>query len=74
ERTKQFVTDVLCEEGYRKVESAAMVLLSAAVQEEQNRNAILDEIRQLSIPLYTNIFMKKREIAKAIINRGKYIV
>ncbi|WP_018767196.1 acyl-CoA dehydrogenase family protein [Bacillus sp. 105MF] len=74
ERTKQFVTDVLCEEGYRKVESAAMVLLPAAVQEEQNRNAILDEIRQLSIPLYTNIFMKKREIAKAIINRGKYIV
>lgn len=74
ERTKQLVTDVLCEEGYRKVESAAIVLLSAAVQEEQNRNAILDEIRQLSVPLYTNVFTKKREIAKAIINRGKYIV
>ncbi|MBC6973028.1 acyl-CoA dehydrogenase family protein [Bacillus sp. Xin] len=74
ERTKQSITDVLCEEGYRKVESAAIVLLSAAVQEEQNRNAILDEIRQLSVPLYTNVFTKKREIAKAIINRGKYIV
>lgn len=74
ERTKQFVTDVLCEEGYRKVESAAIVLLSAAVQEEQKRNAILDEIRQLSVPLYTNVFTKKREIAKVIINRGKYIV
>ncbi|PFE01133.1 acyl-CoA dehydrogenase [Bacillus cereus] len=74
ERTKQLVTDVLCEEGYRKVESAAIVLLSAAVQEEQNRNAILDEIGQLSVPLYTNVFTKKREIAKAIINRGKYIV
>ncbi|MCP1123688.1 acyl-CoA dehydrogenase [Bacillus sp. AFS018417] len=74
ERTKQFITDVLCEEGYRKVESAAIVLLSAAVQEEQTRNAILDEIRQLSVPLYTNLFTKKREIAKTIINRGKYIV
>ncbi|WP_459503120.1 acyl-CoA dehydrogenase family protein [Bacillus sp. C1] len=74
ERTKQFITDVLCEEGYRKVEAAAIVLLSAAVQEEQKRNAILDEIRQLSVPLYTNLFTKKREIAKAIINRGKYIV
>ncbi|MEI4802030.1 acyl-CoA dehydrogenase family protein [Bacillus sp. FJAT-51639] len=74
ECTKQFITDVLCEEGYRKVESAAIVLLSAAVQEEQTRNAILDEIRQLSVPLYTNLFTKKREIAKTIINRGKYIV
>ncbi|MEY8347278.1 acyl-CoA dehydrogenase family protein [Bacillus cereus] len=74
ECTKQFITDVLCEEGYRKVESAAIVLLSAAVQEEQTRNAILDEIRQLSVPLYMNLFMKKREIAKAIINRGKYVV
>ncbi|MDC2866376.1 acyl-CoA dehydrogenase family protein [Bacillus sp. BP-3] len=74
EYTKQFITDVLCEEGYRKVESAAIVLLSAAVQEEQTRKAILDEIRQLSVPLYTNLFTKKREIAKTIINRGKYIV
>lgn len=74
ECAKQFITDVLCEEGYRKVESAAIVLLSAAVQEEQTRNAILDEIRQLSVPLYTNLFTKKREIAKTIINRGKYIV
>ncbi|ENQ3077134.1 acyl-CoA dehydrogenase family protein [Bacillus sp. WLY-B-L8] len=74
ERTKQFITDVLCEEGYRKIESAAIVLLSAAVQEEQTRNAILDEIRQLSVPIYTNLFTKKREIAKTIINRGKYIV
>ncbi|WP_242218148.1 acyl-CoA dehydrogenase family protein [Bacillus cereus group sp. BfR-BA-01380] len=74
ECAKQFITDVLCEEGYRKVESAAIVLLSAAVQEEQTRNAILNEIRQLSVPLYTNLFTKKREIAKTIINRGKYIV
>ncbi|HDX9591163.1 TPA: acyl-CoA dehydrogenase family protein [Bacillus pseudomycoides] len=74
ECAKQFITDVLCEEGYRKVESAAIVLLSAAVQEEQIRNTILDEIRQSSVPLYTNLFTKKREIAKTIINRGKYIV
>ncbi|SFH99307.1 MULTISPECIES: acyl-CoA dehydrogenase family protein [unclassified Bacillus (in: firmicutes)] len=74
ECAKQFITDVLCEEGYRKVESAAIVLLSAAVQEEQTRSAILDEIRQLSVPLYTNLFTKKREIAKTIINRGKYII
>lgn len=74
ERTKQQITDVICEEGYRKVEEAAISVLSAAVTEEKDRHVILAEIRQLLVPLYTNVFMKKREIAKAIINRGKYIV
>ncbi|WP_436865976.1 acyl-CoA dehydrogenase family protein [Bacillus fungorum] len=74
ERTKQMITDVICEEGYRKVEEAAISILSAAVTEEQDRHVILAGIRQLSVPLYTNVFTKKREIAKAIINRGKYIV
>ena len=73
-RTKQLITDVICEEGYRKVEEAAISVLSAAVTEEQDRHVILAEIRQLLVPLYTNVFTKKREIAKAIINRGKYIV
>ncbi|HDR7782780.1 acyl-CoA dehydrogenase family protein [Bacillus wiedmannii] len=74
ERTKQMITDVICEEGYRNVEEAAVSILSAAVTEEQDRHVILTEIRQLLVPLYTNVFTKKREIAKAIINRGKYIV
>ena len=74
ERIKQLVTDVICEEGYRAVESASISLLSAAVQDEQNRNEVLGEIRNLFVPLYSNVFTKKREIAKAIINRGKYIL
>ena len=63
---KQQITDVICEEGYRKVEEAAISVLSAAVTEEKDRHVILAEIRQLLVPLYTNVFMKKREIAKAI--------
>ena len=74
ERTKQMITDVICEEGYRKVEEASISILSAAVTEEQNRQEILAEIRQLLVPLYSNLFTKKRDIAKVIINRGKYIV
>ena len=73
ERTKQLITDVICEEGYRKVEEAAISVLSAAVTKEQDRNVILAEIRQLLVPLYTNVFTKKREIAKAIINRGNIL-
>ncbi len=74
EGTKQMITDVICEEGYRKVEEAAISILSAAITEEQDRHVILTEIRQLLVPLYTNVFTKKEKIAKAIINRGKYIV
>ena len=33
--TKQQITDVICEEGYRKVEEAAISVLSAAVTEEK---------------------------------------
>ena len=57
-----------------KVEEAAISVLSAAVTEEQDRHVILAEIRQLLVPLYTNVFTKKREIAKAIINREIYCV
>ena len=57
---KQLITDVICEEGYRKVEEAAISVLSAAVTEEQDRHVILAEIRQLLVPLYTNVFTKKK--------------
>ncbi len=59
EGTKQMITDVICEEGYRKVEEAAISILSAAITEEQDRHVILTEIRQLLVPLYTNVFTKK---------------
>ena len=71
------ITDVICEEGYRKVEEAAISILSAAVTEEQDRHVILAEIRQLLVPLYTNVFTKENceSYYKArkvyCVNRGK---
>ena len=72
------ITDVICEEGYRKVEEAAISILSAAVTEEQDRHVILAEIRQLLVPLYTNVFTKERNCesyykARKVycVNRGK---
>ena len=35
ERTKQLITDVICEEGYRKVEEAAISVLSALSQKNK---------------------------------------
>ncbi|MGG4442808.1 acyl-CoA dehydrogenase family protein [Brevibacillus fortis] len=71
---KQLVTDVLCEEGYRRVEESAVSIISAAATDEQNRKQLLDEIRHLPAPLYTNLFVKKRTIAKEIIKRTHYFV
>ena len=65
ERTKQMITGVICEEGYRKVEEAAISILSAAVTEEQNRQEILAEIRQLLVPLYSNLFTKKERYCES---------
>lgn len=66
ERMKQMITDVICEEGYRKVEEAAISILSAAVTEEQDRHVILAEIRQLLVPLYTNVFTKREKLRKLL--------
>ncbi|MEH6850600.1 hypothetical protein SAMN04488168_10483 [Bacillus sp. 491mf] len=74
ELIKQLVTDVICEEGYRQMESDAISILSSAQQDENERRILLEEIRHQSIPLYTNLFMKKREIAKAITKRSRYFV
>ncbi|MEH6892407.1 acyl-CoA dehydrogenase family protein [Bacillus sp. JJ864] len=74
EQIKQLVTDVICEEGYRQMESDAISILSSAQRDENKRRVLLEEIRHQSIPLYTNLFMKKREIAKAIIKRSRYFI
>lgn len=73
-KIKQLITDVICEEGYRQVENYAACIISAAMQDEQKKQMLLDEIRHLSVPLYSNLFMKKREIAKGSINRDRYFV
>ncbi|HBZ81588.1 MULTISPECIES: acyl-CoA dehydrogenase family protein [Brevibacillus] len=74
EAIKQAVADVLCEEGYRRVEEAAISLVSGAETDAQKRAEILQQIRNLPVPLYENLFVKKRAIAKEITNRARYFV
>ncbi|MGE7839351.1 acyl-CoA dehydrogenase family protein [Lysinibacillus sp. NPDC093712] len=71
ERLKWLMTDVLCEEGYRKIEGYAIEIISAAEVDEEKRKTWIDEIHAQSIPIYQNLFMKKREIAKIILNNPK---
>lgn len=69
---KRLMTDVLCEEGYRQVQAAGISLMSAAITDQEQRKKELDTIQHLAVPIYTNLFKKKREIAKAITEAARY--
>jgi len=73
EKTKYLMTDIICQEGYRKIEKSTIDIICAAETNEQKRKIWLDAIQQLNIPLHQNLFMKKREIARNIINNPKSI-
>lgn len=73
EQTKQLMTDILCQEGYRKIEESAITIITAAESNEQKRVSLLNSIRQLNIPLQQNLFMKKRVLARTFIDNPKMI-
>ncbi|MFJ7886592.1 acyl-CoA dehydrogenase family protein [Lysinibacillus xylanilyticus] len=73
EKTKHLMTDILCQEGYRKIEKSTIDIISAAETNEQIRKTWLDDIQHLNIPLHQNLFVKKREVARSIINNPKSI-
>jgi len=72
-QTKQLMTDILCQEGYRKIEESAITIITAAESNEQKRVSLLNNIRQLNIPLQQNLFMKKRALARTFIDNPKMI-
>ncbi|MFJ6266588.1 acyl-CoA dehydrogenase family protein [Lysinibacillus xylanilyticus] len=73
EKTKPLMTDILCQEGYLKIEKSTIDIISAAETNEQIRKTWLDDIQHLNIPLHQNLFVKKREVARSIINNPKSI-
>ncbi|MGN9865268.1 acyl-CoA dehydrogenase family protein [Bacillus swezeyi] len=74
ERLKEIMTNVLCEEGCRKIEEMAVTVLSGIESDEAERKHLLEEIRSLPFPLFSNLFTQKREIAERIAAHEKYIV
>ncbi|MED4818581.1 acyl-CoA dehydrogenase family protein [Bacillus atrophaeus] len=74
ERLKEMVTNVICEESFRRMEEMAVSVLSGIVSDETERKLVLEEIRSLPLPLFSNLFTQKREIAERIADHEKYIV
>ncbi|MCY8944807.1 acyl-CoA dehydrogenase family protein [Bacillus atrophaeus] len=74
ERLKEMMTNVICEESFRRIEEMAVSVLSGIVSDEAERKLVLEEIRSLPLPLFSNLFTQKREIAERIADHEKYIV
>ncbi|TQR18469.1 acyl-CoA dehydrogenase family protein [Psychrobacillus soli] len=74
ETIHQLVTAVICEEGYRKIETASITILSSLEIDEQLREVMLQDMKQLPVPLFSNLFIKKRKIAEVMIDHGRYFI
>lgn len=74
ELLKTSMTNIICEEGYRRMEEMTVLILSGSEADEAHRKEILDEIKSLPVPLYRNLFIQKREIAERLSEHEKYIV
>lgn len=65
----QLMTDVICEEGYRKIEAAAISIIAATENNEEKKKCLLAEIQKMPIPVYRNLLIKKQKIAESVIDR-----
>lgn len=74
EKIKRLLTEILCEEGYRMIQVDAISIVSSVYTDENSRRKVVSEIESVSVPLYCNLFAKKRGIVQAMIECGHYIV
>lgn len=74
ETIHQLVTAVICEEGYRKIETASITILSSLEIDEPLREGMLQDMKQQFVPLYSNLFIRKRKIAEVMIDHGRYFI
>jgi len=73
-RLKEMMTNVICEEGFRRIEEMAVTALSGIASDEAERKLAFEEARSLPLPLFSNLFAQKREIAEKIAAHEKYTV
>ncbi|MGY0691980.1 acyl-CoA dehydrogenase family protein [Virgibacillus sp. FSP13] len=71
---QQLIVDIQCEEGYRKIEAAALSIISSIALDNSDKEALHEEIKALRVPLYANLVLKKRKIALEVINKNGYCV
>src|SRR5690625_5707647 len=68
DETKQIFLEILAEETYRQVEADAISIISS-LEDEDKKNDVFEQVRNLSVPTYSNIIAKKRKIANKLIDQ-----
>lgn len=71
---KEMIADIICEEGFQLIEMQATTLIASIVKDEGKKAEMLASIKGTEIPIYTDLFAKKREISKKQVETGKYAV
>lgn len=74
EALKLAMVEVLCEEGYQQIKQHAILLTACLLSDEMERKELIQQIESESVPLYSNLFLKKRFIAGKITEACKYTV
>ena len=74
EQLKENMTNVICEEGYRRIEEMTVLILMGTESDEAGRRVMLNEVRSLSVPIFRNLFIQKRQIADRMVDQEKYYV
>ncbi|GGN67117.1 MULTISPECIES: acyl-CoA dehydrogenase family protein [Oceanobacillus] len=71
---QKLITETLCEEGYRKIERAAISIIASIVSDKSTKQRLFDEMKALPVPLYTNLFAKKRKLAMEVVDHQGYFI
>lgn len=74
EQLKLFMTEVLCEESFQEIKQKAILLIACSSVDEEELKQFIQQIEAVEVPLYSNLFLKKRKIASKIVAETKYHV
>ena len=68
----QWMTTAICEQGFQRVVTASNELIAALEIEDYVREELFIAVKNIDIPMFHNLFLIKRKIAKYMIANGKY--
>ncbi|WP_342488225.1 acyl-CoA dehydrogenase family protein [Cytobacillus sp. FSL W7-1323] len=73
QKWKDLATDIKCEQCFQYLKQQTISLISAAILDEKERFVAFANIENYQIPLYSNLLLKKRQLAQILIDQPKLL-
>ncbi|MED1606849.1 acyl-CoA dehydrogenase family protein [Cytobacillus kochii] len=73
QKWKDLATDIICEQCFQYLKQQTISLISAAILDEKERFVAFANIENYQIPLYSNLLLKKRQLAQILIDQPKLL-